>query len=94
MDKLKIVKFAVVILTFLLVFGMLAALGMIYKKASAPAAKSGTIRLAQPEGSSIEDMITENGTVYLLVKYGGNPDRIIILNPAKTNVSPTIISVN
>ncbi len=93
MDKLKIIKIIVVILTFLLVFGMLTALGTIYKKASAPAPQPASRSLRQPEGSSIESFKIDGGKIYLLVKYGGLADRIVIVNPAETENKPAVISV-
>ena len=83
MDKLKIIKSVVVVLTFLLVFGILTALGSIYKKISAPAKEIENVNLQQPTGSSIEDFKVENGKLYLLVKYGGENDRILIIEPGK-----------
>ncbi len=91
MDKLKLIKSVVVILTFLLVFGILTALGSIYKKVSAPAKEIENIDLKQPTGSSIEDFKVENGKLYLLVKYGGENDRILIIEPGK---APAEIKIN
>lgn len=93
MDKLKIVKIIVAVLTFLLVFGMLTALGTIYKKVSAPAPQTADRSLRQPEGSSIESFKIDNGKIYLLVKYGGLADRIVIVNPAEAENKPAVISV-
>lgn len=93
MDKLKILKAIVALLTFLLVFGLLTALGTIYKKVSAPAPKNISTGLKQPAGSSIESFKIDEGRLYLLVKNGGLADRIIIVNPAATGQEPTVISV-
>lgn len=83
MDKLKLIKTVVVVLTFLLVFGILTALGSVYKKVSAPAKEIENVNLQQPTGSSIEDFKVENGKLYLLVKYGGESDRILVIEPGK-----------
>ena len=94
MDKLKIIKTIVVVLTFLLVFGMLVALGTVYKKISAPAHQAADVTLNQPEGSSIENFKINDGKLYLLVKYGGKNDRIIIIDPARPQTAPATISIN
>lgn len=91
MDKLKIIKTTVVILTFLLVFGMLTALGTVYKKIAALAVDTA---LKQPEGSSIENFKINDGKLYLLVKYGGKSDRIVIVDPARPQTAPVTISIN
>ena len=80
MDKLKIIKIIVCLLTFLLVFGALSALGIVYKKISRPplpAAES--INLKQPHGSIISDYKIENGILYILIKNGGESDRILMM---------------
>lgn len=94
MNKLKIIKTTVVILTFLLVFGMLAALGTVYKKIAAPAPQAVDTALKQPEGSSIENFKISDGKLYLLVKYGGKSDRIIIVEPSHPQMAPVTISIN
>ncbi len=93
MDKLKILKAIVALLTFLLVFGLLTALGTIYQKATAPAPQGSSQNLRQPDGSSIEDFRISDGRLYLLVKNGGLADRIIIVNPAAPAQEKAIISV-
>lgn len=93
MDKLKLIKTIVAILTFLLVFGTLTALGSIYKKISAPTPQPTDLSLRQPEGSSIEKFIIKDEKLYLLVKYGGRPDRIIIINQAEPQNKPATITL-
>ncbi len=94
MDKLKLIKLIVVVLTFLLVFGTLAALGTVYRKVSS----SGNIavfnlNLHQPDGSSIEDFKLQDQKLYLLIKYGGQPDRIIIIDSAEPTAKPAVIRI-
>jgi len=94
MDKLKIVKSIVFILTFLLIFGTLLLLGQIYKKTRPQAsATANSFSLEQPAGSSIADYKTDNGKILILVKNGGQSDRIIIFNP-ETGSNETIIHLN
>lgn len=91
MDKLKIVKIIVCLLTFLLVLGTLALLGTIYKKTRAPQpAHEINYNLAQPAGSQISQYSVRDGLLYLLVKNGGLSDRIIIYNPEQASVTGTI----
>ena len=82
MDKLKFVKFIVFLITFLLVFGTLALLGLIYRQSQTKIPETPHISsLGQPSGSEISGYQISNGNLYILVKHGGLPDRIIIYNP-------------
>lgn len=93
MDKLKLVKTIVFIITFLLVFGSMALLGTLYQKVRKPAAEPGSIvSLGQPAGSTISEMQLHNGNLYLLVKNGGLADRILIYT--KDSDQPTLININ
>lgn len=78
MDKLKIIKSIVVIFTFLLVFGMLSALGVIYKKTHKQEPLQ-NINLTQPAGSYIDSFKIDGGRLFVLVKGGQKPDRIITI---------------
>ena len=91
MDKLKFIKFTVFILTFLLVFGTLSALGSVYKKLNQkPIVSDISTSLKQPIGSTIADYKIENGIIYILVKNGGKSDRILVLDPSSRTTSATI----
>ncbi len=91
MDKLKIVKFIVAILTFLLIFGMFSAVGIIFNKLSSPKTTTINQTLNQPQGSYIKNFKTDNeGNVFILVKGGSQPDRILITNPKKNTPVITI----
>ncbi len=79
MDKLKIIKAVVVFFTFLLVFGMLSALGIIYKKVHKQTPLQ-DIEISQPAGSYIESFQTDGSRLFVLIKGGHRPDRIILLN--------------
>lgn len=93
MDKLKLIKFAVVVLTFLIVFGMLSAAGIIYKKTRAPEIPAAAVSLAQPAGSTIENYKITDSNLFVLVKNGGLPDRIIVINPRQPQ-NRTVININ
>lgn len=95
MDKLKLVKALVALLSFLLVFGILTAATLIYKKINAKNNPNQntiqTIHLNEPFGSSINAMLENNGYIYLLVKDGGIADRIIVLDAEKLSKTAKIV---
>ncbi len=94
MDKLKLIKTIVVILTFLLVFGTLSLLGVIYKKNRTPLPRHEiSYNLEQPRGSGIADFKTEGENLYILLKNGGLPDRLIIYNRNRAEID-TVITVH
>ena len=79
MNKLKIIKAVVIFFTFLLVLGMLSALGIIYKKVHKQQPPQ-DIEIIQPAGSYIESFSINNNRLYALIKGGQRPDRIIVVN--------------
>jgi len=81
MDKLKIIKTIVVLITFLLVFGSLLLLTVIYRKAQPKQEIYQETNLNQPIGSTIESMLNIDDNLVILVKGGGQSDRIVIYNP-------------
>ena len=92
MDKLKLIKAVVCILTFLLVFGTLVLFGAIYKKTrNSPAAGPEiTASLDQPAGSIVADYKIIGDEMYVLIKNGGISDRIIIYNRQLGKTAATI----
>lgn len=94
MDKLKIVKIVVGLLTFLIIFGTLLLMGMIYQKTRTPRnLPQASVNLNQPQGTSIEDFKTGTNQIYLLLKGGGIPDRIAIYDLSASKIS-AVIHVN
>lgn len=93
MDKLKLIKITVAVLSFFIVFGMLSAAGIIYKKIRTPEIAASAVSLAQPAGSTIENYKISDSNLFILVKNGGLPDRIIILNPRRPQ-NQAVINVN
>ncbi len=93
MDKLKIIKFVVAILSFFLVFGMLCTVGIIYKQVSKASRAAANISLSQPQGSSIADYQISQDRAYILIKNGGLADRIIVLD-IKNPQNQTLINLN
>ena len=85
MDKLKLVKAVVALLTFLLVFGILMAATLVYKniKSSQPSAEVSSLSLGEPNGSRINSMLEYKGYLYILVKDGGESDRIVVFDTQK-----------
>lgn len=94
MDKLKLIKNVVFILTFILIFGSMLLLGSLFKKTrqkSIPLPAS--ITLEQPIGSNIENIVEQDGYLYILVKNGGVSDRIVIFD-TKSAKKLSIININ
>lgn len=89
MDKLKIVKLIVFLLTFLLIFGIIVAGGTIYKKVSRKKPEA-NISLNQPKGSYIADYKINEDLVYILIKGGKNEDRILIVSQSSPDKQTTI----
>ncbi len=89
MDKLKLVKTAVFILTFLLFFGIISAGMLIYQKASAKANLS-EINLNLPTGSRIKHFNFHDGQIYLLIKSKHQADQLITVNPNTAEITATI----
>lgn len=83
MDKLKLIKGIVVVITFMLVFGSLLLLTVIYKKSQPHSTPYQETGLEQPQGSSVSAITAVNGELAVLIKGGGLPDRIIFYNPQK-----------
>ncbi len=80
MDKLKLVKTIVFILTFLLVFGSLMLIGTLFKKTKTLPRLPKEINLQEPVGSRISNLQTKENLLYLTISDGGLADRIIIFN--------------
>lgn len=93
MDKLKLIKTIVALLTFLLVFGMLTTIGAIYKKVSSSGPKLENLNLSQPKGSNIERFQQEDGKIFMLIKNGGKSDRVVIVNTNKPSEKPVEIEL-
>lgn len=91
MDKLKIIKIVVVFMTFILVLGSLLLLTSVYKKVNKKTPQMlENISLNQPAESRINNILEHNDYIYILVKDGGQADRIIIFNPKEGKKVSTI----
>lgn len=91
MDKLKLIKIVVALLTFLIVFGVLMAATLIFKKLNPPVSTEIlSFSLDEPQGSVINSILEYNGYIYMLVKDGGEADRVLILNPETMQVNARV----
>ena len=94
MDKLKIIKITVFILTFLLVFGSLVFLGSLFKQThSKSSILPANINFSEPLGSSIKNIFSADKLLYITVEGGGYSDRVILFNPA-TGQKISTVSLN
>lgn len=94
MDKLKLVKTAVIILTFLLVFGTLSFLGILFQKTHKRTENlPSQIGLKQPSGSYIKQFTQEDGRLYLLIIGGGQDDRVVIFD-SNSGTPVTTVTIN
>jgi hypothetical protein len=77
-------------MTFLVVFGSLMFLTVIYKKSQPKPIEYTEINLSQPKGSTIENIISHNEQLNILVKGSGSADRIIIYDTQRMQKIATI----
>ncbi len=79
MSRILLVKIAVFIFTFLLIFGSI----ILFQKICTGWNKQNSvdINLAQPAGSAIKQIGSVDDNLYIQVTGGQIPDRIIIFNP-------------
>ena len=93
MNKLKMVKIVVFILTFLLVFGSLKLLGTLFQKTHSAPRLPEEISLDEPAGSTLQKVQIRDNLLYIGVANGGKSDRLIIFDTASGRKVSTI-SVN
>ena len=91
MDKLKLIKNLVFVITFLLIAGSILLLHTLYRRAQTPSAPMPEVsRLGEPLGSNIYQFRLQDGLLYLLVRDGGLEDRIIIYDPQNAKRLSTV----
>ncbi len=90
MDKLKLIKSIVVIITSMLVFGSILLLTLIYKKTQVSVKNQTEYSLQQPNGSSIVSVTEVDENLAILVKGGGLADRIILYTPQTMQTISTL----
>ena len=82
MEKIKIIKFAVFVMTFLLVFLTLLVGHHFIRKTQTDMAYS-DISLNEPQGSEIKSVSVADNNLYILIRGGNKSDRIVVYNPKK-----------
>ncbi len=83
MDKLKLIKNIVAILTLLLIFGTLTFLGLfVHKTRVVQQSLPAEVSLGEPRGSIIKQISNNGETLYMLVIGGGSDDRVIVFDAA------------
>ena len=90
MNQLRLVKIIVFALTFLLVFGTFLVLFKLYSQTGKKTLIPSEISLNEPVGSSIVEIKPHNTELYIVVKNGGLPDRIVIFNTKNGQVSSKV----
>lgn len=90
MNQLRLVKIIVFTLTFLLVFGALLVLFKLYSQTGKKTPLPSEISLNEPAGSSIVEIRPNNAELYIVVKDGGLPDRIVIFNTKSGQVASKV----
>ena len=91
MLKLKILKAVVFILTFLLIFGIVVLASRLSGGLKKKTARPVSVALGEPEGSEIGAVAAAGNNLYIPVKGGGRPDRVIIFD---TETYRTISTIN
>ena len=91
MNKLRLIKLTVCLLTFLLICGMFGSIGIVIKQLKKNPEIS-NISLNQPSGSYIADYSVIKNKVYVFIKGGGLSDRLAIVD--STNKEPVFIKIN
>ncbi|WP_337995780.1 hypothetical protein [Oleispirillum naphthae] len=102
MTVIKMMKGVAILLGVMIVGGLaLMAYGVFFYKAaeknrqpeitaapSAPAVMGDfdAIGLGQPTGSSVAAVTAQGGLVYVTVRGGGEPDRVLVVDPARRRV--------
>ena len=90
MNQLRVVKIIVFVLSFLLIFGTLLMVAALFSKSARKTALPSEISLNEPVGSSIVEILSNNKRLYILVKDGGLPDRIVIFDTKNGEVASKI----
>lgn len=91
MNKLRFVKLLVFFLTFAIIFGMVLAGNMIYKKSQKKHPRETvSLNLQQPSGSYISTITSSSDILFIFIKGGKKPDRIIAISPTDYSVTADI----
>lgn len=92
MTKLRFVKLLVFFLSFAIIFGMILAGQLLYKKTSAARGNHGpvSINLNQAKGSYIVDYQTKDNLIVLHLKGGNSGERLLVVDAPNNTLLSTI----
>lgn len=95
MLKLRLIKAAVLLMTFLLLFGTVLLIARFAGRIGGHGETSAAIpvSLQEPDGSQIAQISSGPDCLYILVRGGNRPDRIIIFDP-RTQRKISNININ
>lgn len=86
MNRLRIIKFIVLLLTCLIVAASTILLGCLTKKVLSEQKMQPVTNLSQPQGSVIKQIKADNGLLHIFISGGNLADRIITYNPRKKQI--------
>lgn len=86
MNGLKLIKAAVFLMTFVLFFGLIMCVRIIYENNHKNSDDFENIDLQQPFGSRIKNIVAGREDLYIMIKGGGINDRIAVYSPEKHKV--------
>lgn len=92
MNKLRLVKLLVFFLTFVLIFGMILAGQIIYRKASQKQNGDNimSLNLNQPKGSYLVDYKVNSDMIVMHIKGGNSGERLISVDAKGKAIIATI----
>ena len=86
MDKLKLIKALVFIMTTIMFFGLIMCVRIIYDKNHPKNQDLDNVSLSQPFGSKIKNIVAGDKYLYIMLKGGGINDRIAVFSPQEHKV--------
>ena len=86
MDKLKLIKSLVFIMTTIMFFGLIMCVRIIYDKNHHKNQNLNDISLSQPFGSKIKNIVADDEYLYIMLRGGGINDRIAVFSPQEHKV--------
>ncbi|MBQ8784439.1 MAG: hypothetical protein IJZ59_00155 [Alphaproteobacteria bacterium] len=90
MNRLKALKIVVFVFTFLLVFGTISLVGILFNRAKNYDKAISSANLGLSAGAEIKQIAADEGLLYLLVSVPEKTDEIIIFNPVKAKIVSNI----
>ena len=91
MNKVKIVKGIVLILTFVMIFVFILLINSLVKNIRKANVKmEENISINQPVGSNIKNVLTNRDYLYIVVGGGNIPDRIVVISTSNGKIVSNI----